>query len=237
MFKAIFIKYFWTSSIVGWIDIDTFYLFSVSFLEEIQGLEVLTIDHQTIEPFIEIMIFADFSDEFIFPWFIKMLGIEYEIWIVLEELTRERSWESIDIIDSKKGDPVIYLSLIGTDIIIVCLIDTIKCDTVSCLDDHLLFQEELLLEFFQTWEEGDDLFSDLLHSLDHRERCDERLWRPSIDIIDVEDLILDIKIELSREESIEILMDEVVKSVSFYIVIDMPLDESTRFVFLGRWEW
>lgn len=85
---------------------------------------------------------------------VKVVGVQDEVWILFEEIHRERlgvggiNEVAIYFMDSEEVLPFLTLGGVLGDVGVECFRYAIECEAVVCGEDEFLFEPEAFLEFF-----------------------------------------------------------------------------------------
>ena len=101
-----------------------------------------------------------------------MSRINNQSWVRIQKCNGERpavSWHrevAADLVDCKQSQPLIVLSIVGGDLWVEILGDTVERDAVLSFDYKLFLEPKLFLEIFDLGQKLDDLAGDAADYLD-----------------------------------------------------------------------
>ena len=203
-------------------------------LQQFQRLEVLTINQQSITFLIHIL---HAPHEFMLELGTKELRVKYKERVVLQEFLSQWfvvtlcHYVALYLVNGEKAYPLLALRIIGDNLWVKGMRDAVERDAVITTDNKLLFQPEFLLEVFELGKESDDFLANLL---DGFHLCQMLQDVVGIKIVQEHYFVLDIKIQLTAQESTKVLMDEIIEIVFRGIVLQMLHQQTAVFVVGSR---
>lgn len=146
---SIFIDKSICTSIIWWINIDTFHLFFILLLQQLQRLKIFGTNQQTIALFIDII---NGCKQRTLELRRKEFRVEHKEGILLEKFYRQRhgisrfsaTKESIgsfylNLINSKQTYPLLALGIVGSNLGIKTFGYTVERDAIVGFHDKLFF--------------------------------------------------------------------------------------------------
>ena len=120
---------------------------------------------------------------------------------------------ALDLINCKQPHPLFPLRITRGDFRIEFFRDAVEGDDVVAGSDELLLEPEFLLEVFDLGKEADDFCGDGAEGFDLGAGFLPVGFRRVIEVVEMDDFVLDEKIQFAAEEAAEVLVDEVVEGV------------------------
>ena len=160
---------------------------------------------------------------------VKMAGVDHQRRVGVEEFRRPQRkllTEQPSIFLFQFGEVVELFPLgplrgVGNDFGQEILRDLLDGNAILGLDHELLLEPEGFLEIFELGQEGDNLAGDPADDLDLGEVLFDAGRGFALDIVELHDLVLDIKIQFPAQKSAQVFVDEVVKRVAGDVAVQV----------------
>ena len=117
--------------------------------------------------------------------------------------------------------PLLTLCVIGSNLRVEILRNSVKRNTVLRFDDEFLLQPKPLLKVFKLRKEIDDLLRDHADDFNLGEILFHTWCGFVFYIVQMHDLVLDEEVKLTVEKTAQVRMNEVIESVPSYVAAQM----------------
>ena len=229
MLEGVLVEDLRVAGVVGRIYVHAVHLFPVSGLEQVERLEVLSVDEETVLLLLQRPGVGEGFQQLVREVPVEVPRVQHQERVGAQELHRERLRKTdaavaeipSDFVEGEQANPFFPLRRIRRDLGPERLRNPVEGDTPMALQHELLLEPEALLEVFQLGQEHDDPVADLPHGAQLRQRPFQTRRAAPVEVVRPQDFGIQVEVQLLPQETAQVVVDEVVETVLGGVAVEV----------------